>query len=221
MVVGRPSRDEMFMQLAHVVSQRSTCQRAHVGAIITNWDGTSIKSMGYNGNARGLPDGCDNTTPGLCGCLHAEENALLKAPYGPELTMYTTVSPCLACAKRILNSSVRRIVYDEAYRDDAGLRQLCEPRVGLVVEQVSGMSWWQGQLHEYRQEITKAKSVSVMLSAAVKCLMKERYPSWRPGLAVNHSFTETVMQFMQDATVRVNVAAPGPSRGQLLQIEVR
>jgi dCMP deaminase len=123
-MVARPTKDEMFMQLAQVVAQRSTCLRAKVGCIITNMDGTSIVSMGYNGNARGLRNYCDDVTPGACGCLHAEENALFKPPYGTDLTMYTLTSPCLACAKRIRHSSVRAVWSQAEYRDTHGLQLL-------------------------------------------------------------------------------------------------
>lgn len=218
MVVGRPSKDEMFMQLAHVVSQRSTCQRAHVGAIITNWDGTSIKSMGYNGNARGLPDACDTTTPGLCGCLHAEENALLKAPYGPELTMYTTVSPCLACAKRILNSSVRRIVYDESYRDDAGLRQLCEPRLGLEVDRVGGMSWWNQKAEEAADMIITLRQENKHAKNIISCLMLDLNPNWKPGVnAAARAWGERDVQDVIDSQVIISTG-PVPLS---IKVEVR
>lgn len=119
MPATRPSRETMFMRMAVVAASRSTCRRAVVGCIITNQDGTSIVSMGYNGNARGLVDGCDADLQGSCGCLHAEENALIKAPYDVQrsLVMFTTTSPCWACAKRILNSGVGTVYYLNEYRD--------------------------------------------------------------------------------------------------------
>lgn len=116
--------EEVLLDMAAVVARRGTCRRARVGCLITNYDLTNIVSMGYNGNARGLPNTCDREMAGGCGCLHAEENALLKAPYGEPLVMFTTTAPCVACAKRILNSSVMAVYYREAYRDPAGLELL-------------------------------------------------------------------------------------------------
>lgn len=114
----RPTKDEMFLEIAQIVATRSTCQRNGVGVIITNWEGTTIVSMGYNGNARGMLNMCDTQEPGACGCIHAETNALIKAPYnaGP-LVLYSTVSPCAACAKLILNSQVVRVVFRQKYRN--------------------------------------------------------------------------------------------------------
>lgn len=117
----RPTMEETLMRMAEVVALRSTCARARVGCVVATGDLTSVVSMGYNGNARGLPNRCDSDEPGACGCLHAEENALLKAPYGAPLVMFTTTSPCPTCAKRVLNSSVRTVYYREVYRRRAGL----------------------------------------------------------------------------------------------------
>lgn len=134
-VINRISRDQMFMQMAQVVSKRASCQRLRVGVVITNQDGTKVVSMGYNGNARGLENNCDSNEPGRCGCIHAEVNALIKAPYGVEhLTLYTTASPCLACAKLILNSSVTRVVYGAEYRLTDGLDLLIQS--GIMVNLV-------------------------------------------------------------------------------------
>jgi dCMP deaminase len=136
----RISKDEMFMRMAEVAALRSTCLRLSVGAIITNWDQTTVVSLGYNGNARGLDNGCDTTTPGACGCIHAELNALLKAPYGPSLRLYTTHSPCQACAKLVLNSSVKQVYYRIAYRSLAGLN-LLESVKHVEVEQLHRASY--------------------------------------------------------------------------------
>ena len=76
---NRPSKTQMFMQMADVVKYRSTCGRLAVGAIITDREGTTVLAMGYNGNARNLPNGCDSTEPGKCGCIHAEVNVMLKS----------------------------------------------------------------------------------------------------------------------------------------------
>lgn len=129
----RISKFGMFLEMAQTVSQRSTCGRSHVGAIITDQRGTNVVAIGYNGNARGMPNKCDSSTPGECGCVHAEANALIKAPYqqGP-LTLFTTMSPCVDCAKLIVNSAVTTVWYEFAYRDHSGLFLL--RMVGLHAE---------------------------------------------------------------------------------------
>lgn len=131
----RITKPWMFMEMAGIAALRSTCQRHTVGAVITDFNGMSVVSIGYNGNARGLPNACDSWTPGECGCIHAEINALLKAPFhqGP-LIMYTTTAPCVDCAKLIINSKVMRVFYKEPYRVNAGLELLF--KVGIQYEQL-------------------------------------------------------------------------------------
>lgn len=129
--VSRISKPEMFMRMAEIAALRSTCTRRPVGCVITNDDMTCIVSLGYNGNARGLPNSCDTSVPGACGCLHAEMNALLKAPYGQSLRLFTTCAPCLQCAKSILNSSVIAVYYRELYRSNQGLDLLA--KMGLAI----------------------------------------------------------------------------------------
>lgn len=130
--VSRISKPEMFMRMAEIAAMRSTCLRRSVGCVITNDDMTSIVSLGYNGNARGLANTCDTTVPGACGCLHAEMNALLKAPYSQPLRLFTTCSPCLQCAKSILNSPVTAVYYRELYRSNQGLDLLAKMRVTVL-----------------------------------------------------------------------------------------
>lgn len=132
----RITKASMFMDMATVALQRSTCRRTAVGVVVTDLAGTSVVSIGYNGNARTLPNTCDTNVPGECGCIHAEANALLKAPFhqGP-LIMYTTLSPCVDCAKLIINSAVRRVIYLEKYRDLSGIFVLNQG--GIAVEQLT------------------------------------------------------------------------------------
>lgn len=118
----RISKEEMFMRMAEVAASRSTCQRRKVGVVITDWEGMSVLSIGYNGNAKGLPNKCDSDVPGDCGCIHAEINALIKAPFHQgDLIIYSTVAPCEDCAKLILNSRVKAVYYREEYRNNDGL----------------------------------------------------------------------------------------------------
>ena len=115
--MSRLSKDEAWLRCAEVIALRSTCTRLQVGALCTDAQGLQVLGVGYNGNARGLPNTCDSTEAGHCGCIHAELNALLKAPGAvPDKVLYVTHAPCLACAKLVLNANVYRVVYRHAYR---------------------------------------------------------------------------------------------------------
>lgn len=95
----RPSFEEINMRMAILVSERSTCKRLKVGCIITSTDFRKILSMGYNGNASGLPNTCDSDEPGSCGCLHSEMNAVINcdSPRSTEKIIFTTHAPCPMC----------------------------------------------------------------------------------------------------------------------------
>src|SRR5690348_15028133 len=97
---------EVYLQFAEILAHRSTCERKQVGVVITDSSMLQVLGLGYNGNAKGLSNVCDRPNEiGHCGCLHAEINALLKAPGAvPNKLMFTTTSPCAACAKAIINS---------------------------------------------------------------------------------------------------------------------
>jgi dCMP deaminase len=114
-----------MLRIAAVLSHRSTCARARVGAVVTDHEQLQILGIGYNGAARGLINGCASNLPGMCGCVHAELNALLKAP-GALATkwLFTTHSPCVNCARAIANGGIAHVVYLEAYRIPAGLELL-------------------------------------------------------------------------------------------------
>jgi len=120
----RASWDEYFMNIARVVSSRSTCPRKSVGAVIVR--DKTILSTGYNGSIRGMPH-CTEAghmmENGHCvATIHAESNAILQAARNGVMidggTIYVTASPCWNCFKEIANSGIRRIVYGEFYRDD-------------------------------------------------------------------------------------------------------
>ena len=124
--------EEVYMRMAEELAKRSTCSRNQVGSVITNADLTQVLGIGYNGNARGLPNRCDRIEPGRCGCIHSEANALIKAGAAiPDKVMFVTVSPCAMCAKLIVNTQVSRIFYRVAYRDSEGIDLI--RRVGIEV----------------------------------------------------------------------------------------
>jgi dCMP deaminase len=90
-----------------------------------------VVAIGYNGNARGFPNRCDSTEPGKCGCIHSEMNALVKSPGDlPDKVAFVTASPCVMCAKLMVQAKVSHLFYREAYRDASGLEVL--ERAGVV-----------------------------------------------------------------------------------------
>lgn len=115
----RPSFQAIYLQLASLMSLRSTCRRLAVGCAITTPDFRKVISIGYNGNAAGLPNDCDSDEPGKCGCLHAEENAVINCdvPRSTDKIVFCTHLPCVACAKRIINlGNVQAVYYLNDYR---------------------------------------------------------------------------------------------------------
>jgi dCMP deaminase len=124
----RPSFDEIYMELAEKLALRSHCVKAQVGAVLTK--DTRIVSLGYNGPPSGTHN-CDEEWPGV-GCprdskgscslaLHAEQNAIL---YGTknnvsmqDATLYVTLSPCIACARVIFTSGIKKVFYKDSYAD--------------------------------------------------------------------------------------------------------
>jgi dCMP deaminase len=136
-VPDRIPLEEVYMRMAEELAKRSTCARNQVGSVITTGDLTQVLGIGYNGNARGLPNACDSPEPGKCGCLHSEQNSLIKAGAStPGKVMFVTVSPCVMCAKMIVNCNVGRVYYRDAYRDGAGVELL--RRAGIHVQRYDG-----------------------------------------------------------------------------------
>ena len=121
------------MRFAIDLASRSTCIRLRVGTVITNHAMTQVMGIGYNGNAKRLPNRCDSTVPGLCGCIHSETNALIKAPPGEKM-VFASSSPCLMCAKLMINADVIALFYGQVYRDDSGLELL--HNYGISVEEL-------------------------------------------------------------------------------------
>ncbi len=128
----RPSFHNIMMNMALLVAQRSTCQRstAGVGTVISSTDFRKVLSMGYNGNASGLPNGCDRTGPeavGNCGCIHSEANAVINCdvPRSVEKLVFVTMLPCVMCSKYLINmGGVQHVYYLKDYRIRDSLRLL-------------------------------------------------------------------------------------------------
>jgi dCMP deaminase len=116
---------EVYMRMAEDLAKRSTCGRLQVGTVVTDAALENVLAIGYNGNARGLPNRCDSTVPGQCGCIHSEVNALIKAPGAiKDKVVFVTNSPCVMCAKLVINSGVTHVFYRQAYRDPSGVELL-------------------------------------------------------------------------------------------------
>lgn len=125
---ARPHKREYFMEIADVVSSRSTCMRRAVGCVLIN-ELDQIIATGYNGRHRGAPNCSDRnsfacegaTSPtgtNLEGCeaIHAEQNALMQCANVHEIAVcFVTTAPCVHCTKMLLNTSCRIIVYGEEY----------------------------------------------------------------------------------------------------------
>jgi dCMP deaminase len=141
----RPTTDQYFMKMAYLISERSTCLRRHVGALIVK--DKRILTTGYNGAPRGMRHcaevGCvrakKNIPPGerheLCRGLHAEQNAIIQAAvFGVSIKngiMYTTHSPCVVCAKIIINAGIQEIVYADPYIDELSEEMLKESKIKI------------------------------------------------------------------------------------------
>lgn len=116
---SRPGFEEVYMEFAFSIAKRATCKRLQVGTVITTTDFRKVLAVGYNGNATGLPNTCDRTDPGNCGCLHSEENAVINcdSPRSTEKFVFVTHLPCVACAKRLINlGNVQKVFYSHDYR---------------------------------------------------------------------------------------------------------
>lgn len=141
----RPSWDEYFIKLAALVAERSTCIRHHVGAIIVK--GKRVLTTGYNGAARNVKDclelGClrdalkipSGTRHEICRAIHAEQNAIIQAGlHGINInegTVYCTHTPCMICAKMMVNAGIKEIVSYHDYADLEAKKFLKEAKVKL------------------------------------------------------------------------------------------
>ena len=130
--MSRPHFDDIYMDLAKLISKRSHCIKKQVGAVLTK--DTRIISLGYNGPPAGTHncdidfpvDGCARDRKGSCSlALHAEENAILyaaKNKVGLEgAVLYQTLSPCIACARIIFTMGIKKVIYLDSYAEYKGI----------------------------------------------------------------------------------------------------
>ncbi|MCS7281236.1 MAG: cytidine/deoxycytidylate deaminase family protein [Desulfobacterota bacterium] len=142
---NRPSWDSYFMEIARIVSKRSTCVRRKVGAIIVK--DRRILSTGYNGAPTNLTHcsekGClreklqiaSGERHELCRGLHAEQNAIIQAAYhGVSIKdgiLYSTHLPCSICMKMLINAGIISVFYEDGYPDELSLDMISEAGIDL------------------------------------------------------------------------------------------
>lgn len=147
----RPSWDDYFLKMAFLVAERSTCLRHHVGAIIVK--DRHVLTTGYNGAARSIDDctklGCLrnqlNIRSGerheICRAIHAEQNAIIQAGvHGVAIdggTLYCTHSPCIICAKMIVNAGLKRVVSCGEYPDNFNLVIELFQQAGVLFDRIA------------------------------------------------------------------------------------
>ena len=150
----RPSWDLYFLKIASVVAERSTCLRHHMGAVAVK--DKHILTTGYNGAAAGLKDclelGClrdENNIPSgtrheICRAIHAEQNVIIQAAlHAVSLegcTIYCTHTPCILCAKMMVNARIKRLVTFAKYADDSFIDLFREAGIQVdILEKPSSM----------------------------------------------------------------------------------
>jgi len=124
--------DKRYLQMARIWAENSYCKRRKVGAIIVK--NRMIISDGYNGTPEGFENICEDeenkTKPYV---LHAEANAITKVAKSNNSsegsTLYITASPCMECAKLIIQSGIKRVVFSELYNKDEGLKLLEKAKI--------------------------------------------------------------------------------------------
>lgn len=121
------SKDAIYIKMAKVWAQNSYCNRSKVGALIVK--GGCIISDGYNGTPHDFDNECeyiyDGETRTKDVVLHAESNAITKLAKSTQSSqgshLYVTMQPCYDCAKLIIQSGIKKVVYLDEYRDNGGL----------------------------------------------------------------------------------------------------
>jgi dCMP deaminase len=127
--------DKRYLEMARTWAKNSYCKRRQVGALIVK--DRMIISDGYNGTPEGFENVCEDennkTKPYV---LHAEANAITKVAKSNNssdgATLYITTSPCMECAKLIIQSGIRRVVYCDNYPNDEGILLLKRAKIEVV-----------------------------------------------------------------------------------------
>jgi dCMP deaminase len=127
--------DKRYLRMAAIWAENSYCKRRQVGVLIVK--DKMIISDGYNGTPSGFENVCEDET-GLTKpyVLHAEANAITKIACSnnnsKDATLYVTASPCIECAKLIIQAGIKRVVYSEKYRLSDGIELLGKAKIDVV-----------------------------------------------------------------------------------------
>ncbi len=134
-MVKEKKLDKRYLDMAEIWAQNSYCERKKVGALLVK--NKMIISDGYNGTPSGFENICEDeneTTKNYV--LHAEANAITKIAKSNNssegATLYVTTSPCMECSKLIIQSGIKRVVYNEEYRITEGLELLKRAKIEVV-----------------------------------------------------------------------------------------
>lgn len=170
-MTDRPNYDEYFMSMAYLAATRSTCLRRQVGAVLVK--NKHVLATGYNGPPKGMKH-CDETgclrdelnVPSgerheICRGLHAEQNAIIQAAvFGisiDESVIYITNTPCVVCAKMLINAGVKEIIYGGEYPDDLARQMIEESH--LKIRQFHGRIINPKEFLENKEKIEKIRKI--------------------------------------------------------------
>ncbi|MEJ2251459.1 MAG: dCMP deaminase family protein [Candidatus Lokiarchaeota archaeon] len=146
----RISKDEYFMEIAELVSKRSTCIKRKVGSVLVKDD--HIISTGYNGAPSGFKHCTQETCirqdlksgekPELCRGVHSEINCIIQAAlHGTSImgntALYSTTFPCTHCLKLIINAGIKRLVYKEGYNMENQIKKDLLKESNLKIQEFS------------------------------------------------------------------------------------
>ena len=130
--------DMRYLRMAKIWAENSYCKRRQVGALVVK--DHMIISDGYNGTPSGFDNVCEENNISFPYVLHAEANAITKLARSSNnsdgATLYVTAAPCIECAKLIIQSGIKRVVYAETYRLDDGLKLLKRANIETVLLEV-------------------------------------------------------------------------------------
>ncbi len=127
--------DKHYLEMAAIWAKNSYCKRRQVGALIVK--DKMIISDGFNGTPEGFENECeDENDKTKAYVLHAEANAITKVAKSGNnslgATLYATTSPCIECAKLIIQAGIKRVVYLDDYRNDGGLKLLKRANIEVI-----------------------------------------------------------------------------------------
>lgn len=170
-MADRPTYDEYFMSMAFLAATRSTCLRRQVGAVLVK--NKHVLATGYNGPPKGMKH-CEETgclrkelnIPSgerheICRGLHAEQNAIIQAAvFGisiDESVIYVTDTPCVVCAKMLINAGVKEIIYAGDYPDELAREMIEESK--LKIKRFHGRIISPQEFLKNKREIKKIRKI--------------------------------------------------------------